>query len=55
MSGETSGMFECPLWDKSRYKILALPADYRRIAFSKEGALPWRSDFECAVRRGKAG
>jgi hypothetical protein len=35
-------------------RILALPMDDRRIALSKEGALPWRSDFECAVRRGKA-
>ncbi len=27
--------------------------DYRRIALSKEGVFGWRSDFECAVGRGK--
>jgi len=35
-------------------RLLALPMGYRRIALSKEGVFGWRSDFECAVRRGKA-
>ena len=34
---------------------MALPMGYRRIALSKEGVFGWRSDFECGVRRGKAG
>jgi hypothetical protein len=28
--------------------------DYSRVALSKERVLSWRSDFGCAVRRGKA-
>src|SRR5438132_5327304 len=35
-------------------RLLGLPMHYRSIALSKEGVFGWRSDFECAVRRGKA-
>src|ERR1700730_3963483 len=35
-------------------RLLALPTHCRRIALSREGVFGWRSDFECAARRGKA-
>ena len=35
-------------------RLLALPTDCCRIALSREGVFGWRSDFECAARRGIA-
>jgi hypothetical protein len=35
-------------------RLLALPTDCHRIALSGEGIFGWRSDFECAARRGRA-